>query len=475
MPTSAKPKILVAEDESEVRAYLDIALRSLCFSVDFVEDGDETVKCLRENGADYSLLLLDLMMPGKDGLETIREIRQFDTGLPTIVLSSSSLNVVDAIKSGANDFMAKPVNHEDLDKAVQKALRIRSELDTTPETAPLDENACIASSAWTRKLDMFLKQVGSSEVPVLLQGETGVGKEVLARQIHACSQRAKGPFLKLNCAALPSELIESELFGYERGAFTGAFRGTPGKFEMANSGTILLDEIGDMDFKLQAKLLQVLQDSEFLRLGSKEVCRVDVRVIAATHCDLEKAIFERRFREDLYYRLNIIRIEVPPLRERREEILPLAQFFIKKHSSPAHPSLEISPSLRQTLMAHSWPGNIRELENVIRKLLVLRRSDLVAEELRRSAAHQQILAGRLSASHQNQVSDSQLESSQIKPLDLNVANGNTSGAAAPSILGKVHQERKQAEIDAIVAALHSSLWNRKQAAALLQIDYKALL
>ena len=197
-------------------------------------------------------------------------------------------------------------------------------------------------------MDLFLDQVGSSEVPVLLQGETGVGKEVLARQIHACSRRAKKPFLKLNCAALPSELVESELFGYERGAFTGAFRNNPGKFELADGGTLLLDEIGDMDFKLQSKLLQVLQDGEFLRLGSKEICRVDVRVIAATHCDLDQAISDGRFREDLYYRLNVIRIEVPPLRDRGEEILSLAQFFLKKHTPPGEAPVEMSSSLRQT-------------------------------------------------------------------------------------------------------------------------------
>jgi len=243
----------------------------------------------------------------------------------------------------------------------------------------------VATSPWTRKLKLFLDRVGAADVPVLLQGETGVGKEMLARQICACSPRAKRPFLKLNCATLPSELVESELFGYERGAFAGAFRNTPGKFEMAEGGTILLDEIGDMDFKLQAKLLQVLQDGEFSRLGARETVRVDVRVIAATHCDLERAIADGRFREDLYYRLNIIRIEVPPLRERREEILPLARFFIGKHTKPGDAPVEINPHLSRTLMAHLWPGNIRELENVMRTLVVLGDPDRAAEDLRQAA------------------------------------------------------------------------------------------
>lgn len=478
------PKILVAEDEPEVRGYLEAALRSSGFSVDLVEDGEEALACLVERGAEYSLLLMDLIMPRKDGMETLRHIRQFDTGLPIIMFSSaaSPLNVVDAIKNGANDFLAKPVGHDLLNRSVQKALRIPAQVaaSSAEESSSRAEEACIASSSWTRKLDLFLKQVGSSEVPVLLQGETGVGKEVLARQIHACSPRARKAFLKLNCAALPSELIESELFGYERGAFTGAFRSSPGKFEMADGGTILLDEIGDMDFKLQAKLLQVLQDGEFLRLGGKEMCRVNVRVIAATHCDLEQAIVERRFREDLYYRLNVIRIEVPPLRERREEILPLVKFFLKKHSRPGDAPIEITAPLKQALLIHSWPGNIRELENVVRKLVVLRRPDEAAEELKRDARRQLLASRALSSNDQRVAAEPRKDIHSTAdipghtlsiedPGDLAEISGQT------SVLLKVEEARKQAETEAIIAALNTTLWNRKEAAALLNIEYKALL
>jgi len=502
--THGTPRILVAEDDTEVQDFLEVAMRSSGFSVDVVDDGEETLACLKENGAGYSLLLLDLIMPRKDGLETLREIRQFDTGLPIIMLSgaSSPLHVVDAIKSGANDFLPKPVSHEDLIKAIQKALRIHPEMDMTVaarESAPCSREACIASSSWTKKMDLFLKQVGSSEVPVLLQGETGVGKEVLARQLHECSPRAKKPFLKLNCAALPSELIESELFGYERGAFTGAFRSSPGKFEAANGGTILLDEIGDMDFKLQAKLLQVVQDGEFLRLGGSEICRVDVRVIAATHCDLEQAIVDGRFREDLYYRLNIIRIEVPPLRERKEEILPLVQFFIKKHSKPGDAPLELTASVRQSLLAHSWPGNIRELENVVRKIVLLRRPELVVEELRLVALRRQVSAVRGPSPNDHRWANGQADSARKTTPSLpheRTANASNRAAYAEvspitdlaedlgdagrstgqsSVLRRVDEARKQAEIEAIVAALNASLWNRKEAAALLNVEYKALL
>ena len=207
---------------------------------------------------------------------------------------------------------------------------------------------------------------------MLIQGETGVGKEVFARELHAHSPRAKRSFLKLNCAALPSELVESELFGYERGAFTGAFQRKPGMFEQADGGTIMLDEIGDMDFKLQAKLLQVLQDHEFQRVGGKGCIRVDVRVIAATHCDLEQAIAEDRFREDLFYRLNVVSVRVPPLRERREDILAMAEFLARKHAPPGAAPPPIPPSLQEMFLAYDWPGNIRELENVIRKFLIFR-------------------------------------------------------------------------------------------------------
>jgi DNA-binding NtrC family response regulator len=489
-------KILVAEDEPEVRSYLEVALRTLGYAVDLVDDGEEALLALRENGGQYCLLLLDLMLPRKNGIETLRELRRFDTGLPVIVLSSASspLNIVGAIKSGANDFLAKPVGHEELDRTIQKALRICEDPPARPaaESVPQQE-AWRALSSWTKKLDLFLDQVGSSDVPVLLQGETGVGKEVLARQMHARSPRAHKPFLKLNCAALPSELIESELFGYERGAFTGAFRSNPGKFEMADTGTIFLDEIGDMDFKLQAKLLQVLQDGEFLRLGGKAACRVDVRVIAATHVDLEEAVAQGRFREDLYYRLNIIRIEIPPLRERKDEILPLASFFIERHTRPGDARAEITPRLRQALMSHSWPGNIRELENVMRKLIVIGRPDMIAEELR-PARVTHLGGSSRAAGADKRPPDADQTGAGEKPFPafeverriaiaqpralsgVSAARGEGLGAEEPAtILRKVDQARKQAEMDAILAALNTTLWNRKQAAVLLHVEYKALL
>jgi len=304
-----------------------------------------------------------------------------------------------------------------------------------------------------RKLYLMADQAGWSEAPVLIQGETGAGKEVLARYLHEHSPRAHKPLVKLNCAALPSELVESELFGYERGAFTGAFQRKPGMFEVADGGTLLLDEIGDMDFKLQAKLLQVLQDHEFQRLGGKETVRVDVRIIAATHNDLEKSIAAGKFRQDLYYRLNVVSFYVAPLRERREDIVPLAEFLLQKHASPGQPAPEVTPTLKQALLTHEWPGNVRELENVIRRLTVIRDADLIAGDLRARAARK--------AGSASQVVEMPVQTETPEP-------------GAP-ILEQVTRANQQAETNAILTALNTTRWNRKKAAALLKIDYKALL
>ena len=303
-PTNNSRRILVGEDELEVRAYLEMAVKCLGYSVELAQDGDEVLSCLQASGPPPDAILLDLMMPNRDGIETLKEIRRTHSSLPVIVVSGafSTMNVVSAMKNGATDFLCKPVVHEDLQKAITRALDMRGganyphvEKTTAPATS-----AFVGTNPRMREIQSLANQIGWSEAPVLVQGETGSGKEVIAREFHARSPRAKKLFLKLNCAALPSELVESELFGYERGAFTGAFQKKAGMFEMADGGTILLDEIGDMDVRLQAKLLQVLQDHQFQRIGGKDIVKVDVRIMAATHRDLETAIAERTFREDLY-------------------------------------------------------------------------------------------------------------------------------------------------------------------------------
>jgi two-component system response regulator AtoC len=298
----------------------------------------------------------------------------------------------------------------------------------------------------------FLRRVGRSDVPVLLHGETGVGKEVMARRLWTYSARVGKPFLKLNCAALPSELIESELFGYEKGAFTGAMVDKPGKFELAQNGTILLDEIGDMDTRLQAKLLQVLQDGEVQPLGSSRTIKVNVRIMAATHRDLHTAIAQGTFREDLYYRLSVINITIPPLRERGDEIIPLAEQLLLRHVSPGLPPPPLPDVLRRAMLAHSWPGNVRELENVMRRFLVYQDAGMLAAEL---TGPSPALKTRLTVAK-----------APDPPLFI---SGDTVS------FDYLAEATRAAEAKLLLDTLESVRWNRRQAALRLKIDYKAFL
>ncbi len=451
--------ILVGEDEPEVRGYLEMVLKYLGYSVELAADGDEVLARLESAGADIAAIVLDILMPNRDGLNTLAAIRAFNPRLPVIMVSGAptTLNLVTAMKNGANDFLSKPVAHEDLKKALTRAFEADT-LSGARQPAPAPPKTFVGSNQRMKQIQALITQIGWSEAPVLIQGETGSGKEVIARELHAQSPRAEKPFLKLNCAALPSELVESELFGYERGAFTGAFQKKAGMFELADGGTILLDEIGDMDTRLQAKLLQVLQDQEFHRIGGSDPVRVDVRVMAATHRDLENAIIEKSFREDLYYRLNVITLQLPPLRERPEDILPLAEFLLKKHAVRGIPIPAIPMDLRHAMMTYHWPGNVRELENYTRKLLIMRNPEELTGELQARARRKPLLAA---AAAEAAIAE--------RPTPL-----PSPGAPAPS-LEEVTKAKHQAEIEAIVAALNATRWNRKEAAALLKIDYKALL
>lgn len=454
MQTSGRT-ILVGEDELEVRGYLQMALRCLGYTVELAQDGDEVLSILRSSRDEVQAVVLDVMMPNRDGMDALREIRELDPKLPVIMISgaASTLDVVSAMKNGATDFLTKPIAHEDLRKAIARALD-----GNVPTYAAAARNGAPQSALFLgshprmREIEAMLEQIGWSEAPVLIQGETGSGKEVLARELNARSPRANKPFLKLNCAALPSELVESELFGYERGAFTGAFHKKGGMFENADGGTILLDEIGDMEFRLQAKLLQVLQDSSFQRIGGKETIKVDVRIMAATHRELEKCIAEQTFREDLYYRLNVINIQLPPLRERMADVLPLTEFLLHKHAVRGTQLPPVTAELKEALTAYHWPGNVRELENVVRKLLIFRDPARVASDLRSKGDRKMVMKAAAGA----------------PPPPAPLSDG------AP-VLEQVVKAKLRAETDVILAALNSTRWNRKRAAAMLKIDYKALL
>ena len=488
--------VILGDDDLDVRNYLETALRCQGYSVEVAQNGEEVLAHLHGRQTPVSAVVLEAIMPGRDGIDTLKEIRRFYHDLPVIMISgaSSPLDVMEARKNGANDFLAKPINPDDLRKALKMAVGTRplAPAATAGQTAlPASNQVFLSTSTAMRELQDLTASVGWSDAPVLIQGETGVGKEVLARQLHACSPRAKRSMLKLNCAALPSELVESELFGYERGAFTGAFQKKLGMFEIADGSTILLDEIGDMDFKLQAKLLQVLQDHEFQRLGGKDTIRVDVRVIAATHLDLEKATAENHFREDLYYRLNVISLEVPPLRERKEDIAALTDFFVRKHAAPGMADLKIPPTLRELFLDYHWPGNVRELENMVRKFLIFRDPRLVERDLRGKLARRPANGARsvepalpAAPPQTNALVATAVPANGIHLAHesngahgSNGANGHSNSVpeGLTPVLVQVANAKREAERNAIFAALKSTNWNRRQAAVRLQTDYKGLL
>ena len=462
-------RILVADDDPEVRNYLELSLKCCGYDVVYAEDGSEAISALKEQDNGISLVLLDIMMPIRDGIDTLREIRRIQENLPVVMLSGVSAPgpIIETMKAGATDYLIKPVSDLQLRKTVESTLARYSTQNAAKSTRAVDKQSATDVTWKASMADMFEK-IGHSDAPVLIVGETGVGKEVVARLLHSSSPRATRPFLKVNCAAIPSELVESELFGYERGAFTGALKDKPGKFEVADGGTIFLDEIGDMEFRLQAKLLQVLQDHEFHRVGGTETVRVDVRVMAATHTDLEKAMRSGRFREDLYYRLNIVNIHVPPLRERPDEIVPLAQHFMEKHSRQSSPALEIDTQLGEALLGYSWPGNVRELENIMRRYLVLRDSRVIAQDLLRNRVSS---AAPASLSSQAASAEEPRGASSYPPASYPIV----ANPSSPQTLGSVTEAQKRAERDAILEALGRTRWNRKKAAALLRVDYKALL
>jgi two-component system response regulator AtoC len=442
--------ILVAGCEPGTSTCIGPILRSLQFVMELVSDSDSIRAYLQASEMEVAAVILGTRDLGMDCLEILREIRSVNSYLPVVIAACrpTTDEIVAAIKCGASDFLSIPIQHDNvvsvLTRAIDSGCRAgrRNRPQYTGGTAFF-----VGRNARMKELHALAERVGPSEVPVLIQGETGTGKEVLALELISRSKRATRPFLKLNCAALPSELIESELFGYERGAFTGAFQRKAGMFELADGGTLMLDEIGDMDFRLQAKLLQVLQDREFRRIGGKETVKVDVRIIAATHCDLEKAIVDRTFREDLYYRLNLVNLVLPPLRERREDIVPLAEYLISRHADKAGAIPMMTAELEDAMLAYHWPGNVRELENKIRKVIIFQDCNLIAREIR-------------------------IRTQRKSPWP---AAPPSEGALAVSPLDQVTRAKEQAEITAILDGLNSTRWNRKQAAAILNIDYKALL
>ena len=457
-PTS----ILVVDDEEGIRNYLKTLLKLKGYEVSTVSSGSEAIEYFSSNPPP-SLILMDILMPEVDGLETLKRLRKSERELPVIMLSciGETRTIVEAMRSGATDYLNKPFEEAELEIAILKALDRKKLVEENKLLREQNETLTedyrfVASNPKMVRIKELINQIAHTDVTVFIQGESGVGKEIVAREIHRGSTRRDKPFVKVNCAALPSELLESELFGYERGAFTGAFRLKQGKFELANFGTLFLDEIGDMAPVLQAKLLHVLQDNEYSRLGGKKNVVVDVRILAATNQNLEEAMQDGRFREDLFYRLNVVNVSIPPLRERREEIPLLCDHFLRKHNRKYNSTmLTIPRPVLDHMLAYDWPGNIRELENVIKRLVILGNDQQIIDEL-------------------NVKIESRKRSDKII-LDASQVEVPTDEAGGMSLKSMSRNLTSTAEKEVILRALQQTQWNRKQAASMLNVSYKTLL
>lgn len=374
---SEKTKVLVADDEEIMRDVLYALLSGEDYIVDLAEAGNQALAMLRENT--YDVMLLDLLMPDMDGLEVLQKLQNLEDKPAVIVLTAFATleKAVKATKLGAFDFIAKPFKNDEILLALrnaleQRRLRVENLLLKQSLRSRYSFKNIVGKGVAMQQVFQLISQVAPSRSTVLIHGESGTGKELVAKAIHSSSPRADAPFMTINCGNIPSELLESELFGHVRGAFTGAASSKKGLFEAADGGSLFLDEVGTLPVEMQAKLLRVIQEREFRRLGGLESIKVDVRIIAATNRDLQEAVRQGTFRDDLFYRLNVIAIKLPPLRERSEDIPLLVDHFIKKYSEENNKDASaIEPSAMKALMDYDWPGNVRELENVVERAIVL--------------------------------------------------------------------------------------------------------
>ncbi len=371
------PTILIVEDEPKMLRLLDLNLGEEGYATRATQEAEAALKLLRQEKID--LVLTDLKLPGMNGLEFLHAVKRANAHLPVIVMTAYGTveTAVEAIKAGASDYVLKPFSMEEIKLIIRKELdvhRLREENRSLREALGkrYEYKNIVARSAKMQEVLATVERVAPTNSTILLAGESGVGKDLIARAIHQHSRRASGPFVKINCTAIPENLLESELFGYEKGAFTGATTSKPGKFEIADKGTVFLDEIGDVPESIQAKLLRVLQEREFERLGGTKTLKVDVRLIAATNRDLRAALEQGTFREDLYYRLNVVPINIPPLREHPEDIPYLVNHFLERVAHESGKSITgITLAAQKILMGFHWPGNIRELENIIERAVAL--------------------------------------------------------------------------------------------------------
>jgi two-component system response regulator AtoC len=452
------PTILVVDDDPQLCWVVREGLTDEGYHVITADSGTQALEKVRADAPD--VVFLDFRMSDLDGLETLQRIKEIDGATDVIMISGfgKTRTVVRAMQLGASDFVNKPFEIDDLKIVLSNVLhrkaltRELSQLRTEIGARGIDESI-IGDSPRLRDVKRAVEQVADSGLTVLIRGESGTGKELAARALHRLSRRADKPFIKVNCAALPGELLEAELFGYERGAFTSAYHTKPGRFEYAHHGTIFLDEIGEVPIELQSKLLQALEQREFMRLGGKKTIRVDVRIVASTNRDLQQAMASRRFREDLYYRINEVAIEMPPLRERPEDIPLLVDHFLRTYGDQYGKRLEF-PSKRTMalLLAHTWPGNVRELESVVKKMIVFGSEEVAGETL-----------GGPSPAPACGSSDEGV-----------TARGDGPGSTF-SLKEVSRRAAIAAEVPLIREALRRTNWNRRVAAGLLGISYRSLL
>ncbi|MDH5218257.1 MAG: sigma-54 dependent transcriptional regulator [Gammaproteobacteria bacterium] len=364
----SRPSVLIVEDDASLREALTDTLQIAGYGVLEAENGNVALETL-EN-ANVGMVISDVQMDGMDGHTLLKKLRELHPEIPAVLMTAYGTieKAVEAMQDGAIDYLVKPFEAEVLVNMV--ANYVLSE--------DIHDEDMVAEDPKTKEVLSLVAKVADSEATVLVSGESGTGKEVFAHQIHAMSPRHKGPFIALNCAAIPENMLEAMLFGYEKGAFTGAYKSSPGKFELANAGTLLLDEISEMDIGLQAKLLRVLQEREVERLGGNKLIPLDVRVLATTNRDMKKEVADGRFREDLYYRLNVFPIHLPPLRERKKDVIPMMQFLIRRHTKGhTGPTPELTSAAQEKLLTHSWPGNVRELDNVSQRALILQSNNRI--------------------------------------------------------------------------------------------------
>ena len=440
-------KILVVEDNDVLRSSVVQALVETGHVITEVGDGEEATERLQQES--YDVVLTDMRMPKRSGLEVLRFAKQVNDLTVVIMMTAFATieSAVEAMKNGAYDYIQKPFELEELEVKINRALEYRRDtgvlqLLRSQSSISLEHNNIVGSSPQIRRIFEIIKKIAKSNASILITGETGTGKELIASLAHYNSLRAKQSFVKVNCAALQENLLESELFGHEKGAFTSADRQRIGRFEQANGGTLFLDEIGDMSAGTQAKVLRVLQEQEFERLGGMKTIKVDVRIIAATNKNLKEAIANNKFREDLYYRLNTVSIETPALRERKEDVLPLANFFAKRYSDELKKSITgFTPQAVKYLNRHNWPGNIRELQNAIERAVLMAESNLIG----------------------------------VEDLSLSPGNGDASSIDAIGIkIPPAGIKLDDLERTTIVEALKMTNWVQKDAAELLGVSRRVL-